>query len=52
MEQHGLLYRPDDLPKMIEDSGANDLAGYVERSYVARPEEPLPQSQNLPPLKE
>lgn len=47
-----LLYPPEDLAKRIRESGGNDLADYVERSYVARPAEPLPQSRSLPPLEE
>jgi hypothetical protein len=36
---------------MIAESGATDLAGYVERTYAGRPEEPLPQSRDLSPLE-
>jgi hypothetical protein len=43
-----LLHGEKELAKMIEESGASDLEGYIERTYVSRPRQPLPQSQNLP----
>jgi hypothetical protein len=46
-----LLHTEEDLAAMIAESGASDLAGYIARTYVDRPQEPLPQSQNLPPLE-
>ena len=45
-----LLNSEEDLAAFIAESGAADLAGAIERAYVDRPEEPLPQSQGLPPL--
>ena len=45
-----LLYPEDALARMITESGAADLAGYIESAYAGRPEEPLPQSRDLPPL--
>jgi hypothetical protein len=35
---------------MIAESGAGDLEEYIESAYAGRPEEPLPQSRDLPPL--
>ena len=46
-----LLHTEEDLAAMIAESGASDLAGYIARTYVDRPEEPLPQSRDLPPLE-
>jgi hypothetical protein len=46
-----LLYSEEDLAAMVAESGASDLHGYIERTYVDRPQEPLPQSQDLPPLE-
>jgi hypothetical protein len=45
-----LLYSAEDLAAMIAEAGAKDLPGYVEIAYTDRPEEPLPQSQELPRL--
>jgi len=45
-----LLHAEDELAAMIAESGATDLAGYIERTYVEQPVEPLPQSRELPPL--
>ena len=45
-----LLHSEEDLAALIAESGASDLAGAVERAYVDRPQEPLPQSRDLPPL--
>lgn len=45
-----ILYPPDALARMIAESGAADLAGYVAIAYPDRPEEPLPQSRDLPAL--
>jgi hypothetical protein len=45
-----LLHSEEELGAMIAESGASDLAGYIERAYVDRPQEPLPQSRDLPPL--
>jgi hypothetical protein len=44
-----LLYS-EDLARMIAESGATDLAGYVQSAYADKPQEPLPQSRELPPL--
>ncbi|HET6361488.1 MAG TPA: hypothetical protein VFH11_05465 [Gemmatimonadota bacterium] len=46
-----LLYSEEDLAAFIAESGASDLAGAIERAYVDRPQEPLPQSRDLPPLE-
>lgn len=46
-----LLHTEEDLAAMIAESGAADLAGYIERAYVDRPQEPLPQSRDLPSLE-
>jgi hypothetical protein len=35
---------------MIAEAGAADLADYVERAYAGRPDEPLPQAREIPPL--
>lgn len=45
-----LLHSAEDLASMIAESDATDLAGYVEITYTDRPEEPLPQARELPPL--
>jgi hypothetical protein len=45
-----LLYPEDALDRMIAESGAADLDAYMESAYAGRPEEPLPQSRDLPPL--
>jgi len=45
-----LLHSEEDLAAMIAESGASDLPGYIERTYVDRPQEPLPQSRELTPL--
>jgi hypothetical protein len=45
-----LLHSDEDLAAMIAESGASDLSGYIERTYVDRPQEPLPQSRELTPL--
>lgn len=45
-----LLHTEEELTAMIAESGTTDLAGYIERTYVDRPQELLPQSQGLPPL--
>jgi hypothetical protein len=45
-----LLYSEEDLARMIAESGAADLADYVERAYEGRPQEPLPQAREIPPL--
>ncbi len=45
-----LLHTEEELTAMIAESGTTDLAGYIERTYVDRPHELLPQSQGLPPL--
>jgi hypothetical protein len=34
----------------VAESGASDLAGAIERTYADRPQEPLPQARDLPPL--
>jgi hypothetical protein len=44
------LYSEEDLATFIGESGAPDLAGAIERAYADRPQEPLPQSRELPPL--
>jgi hypothetical protein len=44
-----LLYPEEALARMIAESGAADLEGYVESAYAGCPEEPLPQSRDLPP---
>ena len=46
-----LLYSAEDLAGFIAESGASDLAGAIERTYADRPQEPLPQSRDLPPLE-
>ncbi|HET6618014.1 MAG TPA: hypothetical protein VFH69_09400 [Gemmatimonadota bacterium] len=46
-----LLYSEEDLAAFISESGASDLARAIERAYVDRPQEPLPQSRDLPPLE-
>ena len=46
-----LLYSEEDLAAFISESGASDLAGAIERAYTDRPQEPLPQSRDLPPLE-
>jgi hypothetical protein len=46
-----LLYSAEDLAAMIAEAGATDLPGYVEIAYTDRPEEPLPQSRELPRLE-
>ena len=46
-----LLHTEEDLAAMIAESGAADLAAYVESAYADRPQEPLPQSRDLPPLE-
>ncbi|HJR52795.1 MAG TPA: hypothetical protein VJ982_03675 [Gemmatimonadota bacterium] len=46
-----LLHSEEDLAAMIAESGASDLAGYIERTYVDRPQEALPQSRDLPALE-
>ena len=46
-----LLHSEEDLAAMIAESSASDLAGAIERAYVDRPREPLPQSRDLPPLE-
>ena len=46
-----LLYPAEALAQMISESGASDLTGYIENAYAGRPEEPLPQSRDLPPLE-
>ena len=45
-----LLYPEEALARMIAESGAADLEGYIESAYAGRPKEPLPQSRDLPPL--
>ena len=45
-----LLHAEDDLAGMIAESGASDLAEYIERAYADKPQEPLPQSSDLPAL--
>jgi hypothetical protein len=45
-----LLYAEEELARMVGESGATDLAGYIERSYIEQPAEPLPQSRELSPL--
>lgn len=45
-----LLYSAEDLAGFIAESGASDLAGAIERAFADRPQEPLPQSRDLPPL--
>ena len=46
-----LLHSEEDLAAMVAESGASDLAGYIERTYVDRPQEALPQSRDLPALE-
>ena len=46
-----LLNSEEDLAAFIAESGASDLEGAIARAYVAHPQEPLPQSQDLPPLE-
>lgn len=46
-----LLHSEEDLAAMIAESGAADLAGYIESAYAGRPQERLPQSRDLPPLE-
>ncbi|HJU87425.1 MAG TPA: hypothetical protein VJ788_08665 [Gemmatimonadota bacterium] len=46
-----ILYGEEDLAAFIAESGASDLAGAIESAYADRPQEPLPQSQDLPPLE-
>lgn len=46
-----ILYTEEDLAAFIAESGASDLAGAIESAYADRPQEPLPQSQELPPLE-
>ncbi len=45
-----LLYSEEELANRIEASGATDLEGYIERSYLAAPEKPLPEAQGLEPI--
>lgn len=45
-----LLNSEEDLAAMVAEYGASDLAGAIERAYVDRPRELLPQSRDLPPL--